>query len=214
MATIYTNIKLGFIFVFMLMSTANPRRPDLDQLFGVAVGQAGYFTASQANEAGYSLQLLQHHLKRGSLERAGRGIFRFVRFPASDEEGFVVPWLWSEQRGVISHESALQLHDLADALPARVHLTLPAADAGRRLRIPTNVAVAYADVPVGDIVQRGPVPVTSALRTLRDCITAHVTPEWLQQAIDRGLRRRLFARDDLAGQRLPPGVSVPSHEAA
>jgi predicted transcriptional regulator of viral defense system len=203
----------GFIFVFVLL-TSSRTSPNLDHLFGIAVGQAGYFTAAQAREAGYSLQLLQHHLKRGNLERSGRGIFRFVRFPASAEEGLVVPWLWSERRGVVSHESALQFHDLADAMPAQVHLTLPAADARRRLRVPPNVSIAYADVPAGDLTQRGPVPVTSALRTLRDCIDAHVTPEWLQPAIDRGLQRGLFTRVDLANLRLPPGVTVPSREAA
>lgn len=199
--------------MFVLL-TSSRSRPDLDHLFGIAVGQAGYFTAAQAKEAGYSLQLLQHHLTRGSLERAGRGIFRFVRFPASPEEGLVVPWLWSERRGVISHESALQLHDLADAMPARVHLTLPTTDARRRVRVPPGVALAYADVPPSEIVQRGPVPVTSALRTVRDCVEALVTPEWIRSAIDRGLRRGLFTRADLADVRLPPGVTVPSSEAA
>lgn len=193
----------------MLLSSHHTSKPDLDQLFGVAVGQAGYFTAAQAREAGYSLQLLQHHLNRGSLERAGRGIFRFVRFPATDEGDLVVPWLWSERRGVVSHESALHVHDLADALPAHVHMTLPAADAQRRLRIPANVAVAYADIPTCDLVQHGPVPVTSALRTLRDCVAAYVAPEWLQQGIERGLRRGLFTRGDLRGLDLPPGVVLP-----
>lgn len=193
----------------MLLSVPLPSKPDLDQLFGFAVGQAGYFTAAQAREAGYSLQLLQHHLKHGSLERAGRGIFRFVRFPATDEGDLVVPWLWSERRGIVSHESALHVHDLADALPARIHLTLPTADAGRRLRIPPNVAVSYDDIPAEEIVQRGPVPVTSALRTLRDCVAAHVTPEWIQQAVERGLRRGLFTRGDLRGLELPPGVVTP-----
>ncbi len=197
----------------MLLSSPAPNKPDLDQLFGVAVGQAGYFTAAQAREAGFSLQLLQHHLTHGSLERAGRGIFRFVRFPATEEGDLVVPWLWSERRGVVSHESALHAHDLADALPARVHLTLPAADALRRLRIPANVAVAYADIPAGDLVQHGPVPVTSALRTLRDCIAAQVAPEWLQQAVERGLLRGLFTRGDLRGLHLPPGVALPRRAA-
>jgi predicted transcriptional regulator of viral defense system len=196
----------------MLLAARNDRKPSLDQLFGIAVGQAGYFTAAQAKAAGYSLQLLQHHLRSGSLERAGRGIFRFVRFPATDEADFVVPWLWSGRRGVVSHESALQVHDLADALPARVHLLLPMADARRRIQIPPNVAIAYADIPPGEVVWRGAVPVTSPLRTVRDCLEAHVTPEWMQQAIDRGLRRGLFSRADLAGLALPPGVAVPSSE--
>jgi predicted transcriptional regulator of viral defense system len=193
----------------MLFAAPHDRKPSLDQLFGIAVGQAGYFTAAQAKEAGYSLQLLQHHLRNGSLERAGRGIFRLVRFPATDEADFVVPWLWSRRRGVISHESALQVHDLADALPGRVHLSLPRADARRRLQVPSSVAIAYADIPPSDVVWHA-VPVTSPLRTVRDCVDAHVTPEWIQQAIDRGLRRGLFSCADLARIVLPPGVVVPS----
>jgi hypothetical protein len=55
--------------------------------------------------------------------------------------------------------------------------------------------------------------VTSPLRTVRDCLDAHVTPEWIQQAIDRGLRWSLFSRADLAGLALPPGVVVPSSES-
>jgi hypothetical protein len=94
-----------------------------------------------------------------------------------------------------------------------VHLTLPATDAPRRLRIPPNVAVAYADIPTDDVVLRGPVPVTSVLRTLRDCVAAHVAPEWLQQAIERGLRRGHFTRGDLRGLALPPGVAPPRRTA-
>ena len=125
-----------------------------------------------------------------------------------------MPWLWSGRQGVVSHESALQLHDLADALPRQVHLTLPAAAAHRRRRVPPTVAVAYADVPPTDLAWHGPVLVTGPLRTLRDCLAADVTPEWIQQAIDRGLHRGLFTRADLAGLPLPRGVTVPAPEAA
>ena len=45
-------------------------------------------------------------------------------------------------------------------------------------------------------------------------VEALVTPEWIRSAIDRGLRRGLFTRADLADVRLPPGVTVPSSEAA
>jgi len=58
------------------------------------------------------------------------------------------------------------------------------------------------------------VPVTSALRTLRDCLDVHVTPDRLQSAIERDLHRGLFTRADLVGLHLFPGVAVPSREAA
>jgi len=48
-------------------------------------------------------------------------------------------WLWSEQAGVISHQTALSLHGLSDVLPAQAHLTLPAAWSKRRFRVPPDV---------------------------------------------------------------------------
>lgn len=60
-------------------------------------------------------------------------------------------------------------HDLSDVLPAKVHLTLPAAWRSRRQRVTDDVVVHYADVPRGQRRWFGPVPATAPLRTLEDC---------------------------------------------
>src|ERR1044072_8635574 len=101
------------------------RPPDWDSLFEVAQGQDGYSTPAQAAQEGSSRPLLHKHLAGGKIVRARRGVYRVVHFPASDREDLVVLWLWSEQAGVFSHETALALHDLSDALPSKAHLTLP-----------------------------------------------------------------------------------------
>src|SRR5688500_16948182 len=91
--------------------------PNWDRLFELASPQAGYFTLAQGREAGFSPPLLQYHVREGLLQRAGRGVFRLTRYPPGENEDLVIVWLWSDKRGVFSHETALLLHGLSDALP-------------------------------------------------------------------------------------------------
>ncbi|MFI5300364.1 MAG: type IV toxin-antitoxin system AbiEi family antitoxin domain-containing protein [Polyangiales bacterium] len=176
---------------------AHGRVPDRRALYDLAAAQAGYFAAPQAAEAGYSLQLLQYHVRTGDFERWGRGIFRLVSFPPSDHEELVPVWLWSGRVGVFGLDTALALHGLSDALPSKLHLLLPVAWSKRRLKVPTGTLLTFADVPDEQRAWLGPVPVTTPLRTVRDCIEHHVSPELVEQAIADGVRRRLFTRADV-----------------
>lgn len=167
------------------------KAPDWDALFEVAQAQAGYFTTRQAASAGYSPQLLSY-LGEKKVMRARRGIYRLVHFPAGDHEDLVVLWLWSEQAGVFSHETALGLHDLSDALPGKVHLTLPATWRWRRFRVPAGLVLHFADVGKRDRTIFGAVPVTVPLRTLADCIEADLVPGLLDQAMNQARQRGLI----------------------
>src|SRR5215471_6443146 len=111
---------------------ASGSRPSWDRLYETAEAQAGYVTQRQAAAAGYSPQLVRYYVRVRRLERAGRGIVRLVHFPAGDNEDLVTAWLWSEQKGVFSHETALMLHRLSDALPAKRHMTVPRGWVRRR----------------------------------------------------------------------------------
>ncbi len=177
-------------------ATSPRRSPDWDTLFDVAQAQDGYFTTAQAAQAGYSRPLLHKYLAGGKIARAQRGIYRVVHFPASDREDLVVLWLWSQHEGVFSHETALALHDLSDALPNRAHLTLPASWRRRRLRVPAGVVLHFADVRDRERSGFGAVPVTSPLRTIEDCIAASVSPGLLVQSIRQARRRGLITVAD------------------
>jgi len=176
----------------------NKRSPDWNSLFAVAQGQDGYFSTTQAAQSGYSRPLLHKHLASGKMVRARRGIYRLVHFPASDHEDLVVLWLWSEQAGVFSHETALALHDLSDVLPGKVHLTLPATWRRRRFRVPSGLVLHFADVSDPDRMSFGAVPVTAPLRTLSDSIEADVAPGLVHQAILQARRRGLISAADEA----------------
>lgn len=120
-----------------------------------------------------------------------------MHFPASDHEELVTAWLWSERRGVISHESALALHGLSDVLPAQLHLTLPAGWQHRRFRIPPDVVLHHADVHAQEQAWFGAVPATNPQRTLNDCARSLLAPELLRQAAWQALRRGLVTKNEL-----------------
>ena len=174
-----------------------PTRPDFDRLFEVAAAQDGLFTLRQAALAGYSPQLLNHHVRAGRMRRVRRGIYRLVHFPAGEHEELTVIWLWADRAAVFSHETALAMHDLSTALPARVHLTLPDSWRKRRLRIPEGVVLHHGEVEETDRWWFGPVPATTPLRTLLDCATAGLSPDLLREAALDALERGLVSRRDL-----------------
>ena len=148
--------------------------PDWDRLYATASAQEGLFTTKQAAEAGYSPQLLVHHGNVGKIVRLRRGIYRLVHFPVGEHEELVAAWLWSELAGVVSHQTALALHGLSDALPAHV-----------------------ADVPPEDRTWFSAVPTTNPKRSLNDCARAGLSPELLRQAAQQALRRGLVTKSEL-----------------
>jgi predicted transcriptional regulator of viral defense system len=179
------------------VSDAAASTPDWDRLYLTASEQEGLFTTRQAAAAGYSPQLLVHHLQGGRARRVRRGIYRLVHFPPGEHEELVMAWLWSARAGVLSHQTALALHELSDVLPAQVHLTLPASWRRRRFRIPPGVVLHHADVAGDERTWSGAVPVTSVRRTLEDCAAADLAPELLRQAARQALQRGLVAPGDL-----------------
>jgi predicted transcriptional regulator of viral defense system len=176
---------------------AQSPRPSWDRLFETALAQEGLFTTQQAADAGYSPQLLVHYVRGGKALRVQRGIYRLVHFPAGEHEELVAAWLWSEQAGVVSHQSALALEGLSDALPAQIHLTLPAAWRRRRFRVPRDIVLHHADVPPADRSWIGAVPTTHPRRSLNDCARSGLSPELLRQAARQALQRGLVHRNEL-----------------
>jgi len=174
-------------------------RPDWNSLFAAALPQDGLFTTRQAAEAGYSLPLLARYQKAGKVVRIRHGIYRLVHYPSSESEHLTTMWLWSGHEGVFSHDTALFLFDLSDALPSRIHLTLPTAWRCRRLRVPDDLRLHHADLPTSDRTWVGSVPVTTPRRTLIDCNSDHVATELLQQATRQALQRGLLAPTEVSG---------------
>jgi predicted transcriptional regulator of viral defense system len=180
--------------------------PDAVALNQVSYGQDGYFTARQAREAGFSPQLLAHHVRSGRYEHIRRGLYRLRGYPGSSHEEVRAKWLAvGVERAVVSHESALELHGLADVMPNTVHLLVDRDDRGiRRLQGVTLHTTTKALEP-SEIVSRDGIRVTDPVRSILDAAGAGTSLEQIEmavrQALNEGLvtRRSLLARADRRG---------------
>lgn len=168
--------------------------PSWSRLCKLSAPQAGYFTAAQAQSAGFSPQLLQYYLQKALVQRTHRGVFHLTQYARHEHEDLIGLWLWSRREGVFSHETALLLLDLCDAAPERCALTMPSAWRKRRVRLPLGASVYYADLPEGELLSRGPLLYTGALRTLVDCVKAQVDGEVVERAIRHAVKRKLITR--------------------
>lgn len=149
------------------------------RLVDVARGQAGYFTTAQALAAGYSYSAQRYHVHRGNWEQVDRALFRVPEWPIEPDEQYVRWSLWSRERAVVSHETALAVYNLGDFNPARIHLTVPPG-----FRMSDRAVVLHRAVLSGhDVRDRGGYRMTTPLRSLVDVAASRVAIDQLASAI-------------------------------
>ena len=165
-------------------------------LYEVAAAQGGYFTAAQAWQAGYAYSQQHFHVSRGNWLRIDRGLYRLRGFPPGEREDLIRWSLWSRnQKGVpqavVSHDTALTVHEMSDVMPAQIHLTVPK---GFRKKIPPGCVLHKSTLAPEDVESRTGFGVTTPLRTLLDVSAGALSQEHLNKALrdalDRGLVRR------------------------
>jgi predicted transcriptional regulator of viral defense system len=183
--------------------------PDAVALNQVSYGQDGYFTSRQAREAGFSPQLLAHHVRSGRYEHIRRGLYRLRDYPASPHEDVRAKWLTvGPERAVVSHESALDLHDLSDVIPNVVHLLVNRNDRGIRRPQGVTLHTTTKTLESSEVVSREGIRVTDPVRSIFDAAGAGTAPEQIvmaaRQALSEGLttRRSLLAQADQRGARV------------
>ena len=160
------------------------------RLYEFAVSQGGYFTATQARAAGYPKQLQHYHAKRGNWVREDRGIYRLWEWPRSGLEDLVLWTLWSGGVAVVSHQSAMAVHDISDLMPAKIHLTVPP---GFRKKPPPVIVLHRGLLSPHEIEQREGFRVTTPLRALVDATRVAVDVERLSDGIRDAIRKGLLA---------------------
>src|SRR5437762_5108619 len=164
------------------------RTDKLQRLFELAAGQAGYFTAVQARELGYSARSLVHHVAAGHVERVGRGFYRLVGVPVGSHEDIVAAWLrFAPRRGVVSHDTALALYELAPSRSHEIHLTLPRERRPRTPQATTALRLHTTTVPLqrDEVASRFGVQVTSPGRTIADVADLGTDPSVVIEAMSR-----------------------------
>jgi predicted transcriptional regulator of viral defense system len=158
-----------------------------DALMEVAVDHGGYVTPALVAPVGVPAIELRKMVSRGTLASAGHGVYRVPALPHDRYDEFILARLWAAGRGVISHDSALVVHELCDINPTHVHLTIP--NRYRISRAGGNLYVIHrADLTDAEITRIDAVTVTTVSRTLHD--TIHTVPAYLvREAIDTARQR-------------------------
>lgn len=176
------------------------RTAKLQRLFELAAGQAGHFTAVQARGLGYSARSLVHHVAAGHFERIGRGFYRLVGVPVGSHEDIVAAWLrFAPHRGVVSHDTAMVLYELAPSRSHEIHLTLPRERRPRKAQAMTAIMLHTTTVPLhqDEVANRFGVQVTSPARTIADVADIGTDHSVIVEATARALATALVSANEL-----------------
>ncbi|MEI6705233.1 MAG: type IV toxin-antitoxin system AbiEi family antitoxin domain-containing protein [Deltaproteobacteria bacterium] len=168
-----------------------------DNIWDIADGQGGFFTTGQAIAAGFADNTHPYHVRVGNWLRMYRGIYRLARYPQGDNAQLILWALWSRDRsgrpqGVYSRLTALRIHDLSDAMPVRLEMTVPTAFR-RRKPLPQILIFYHEILPESDILHRSGYAVTTPLRSVLDLVrSGSVSRDIVRQAVREARQRGLI----------------------
>lgn len=160
-------------------------------LFEIAAGQYGYVTAQDAQGIGVPAKRLAEN---AALERIGHGLYRFAMFPVAQLDQYMEATLWPRGvRGVLSHDTALDLHELCDVNPAQIDVTVPKAYRTNPTReIPKLYRLHRCDLALAETSLHESIPIVTPYRAILDGIEAHLRSGLIRQAIGTAQRRGLL----------------------
>ncbi len=128
-----------------------------------------------------------------------RGIYRIANFPSTSRPELALWMLWSADKqgnpqGIWSHETALDIHELSDVSPTKLHMTVPKSFK-KRNGIPKNLCLHFVnELPKSDVEIRQGYRVTTPLRSLADVIREKtIQPEQIESALlDLAIQKSLI----------------------
>jgi predicted transcriptional regulator of viral defense system len=173
--------------------TRHHKQTDLAGLEALALDQGGYFERTDAHEHGIRDDLLHYYVRTGRFERMAPGIYRLRIAPRGPRDELLLAWVWSNYRGVISHESALALYGLSDVLPSRVQMTVPP---GFR-KSSSPIELHWSQLSEDEVTNYEGVLVTTPARSIVDAASSGTAPDQIEKAVRQAIERGLASPDHL-----------------
>ena len=177
------------------MTRGTPQR----DVIGLAVSQHGVISSEDARDIGVDTARLRQMAARGVLRRVSRGVYRLTDMdPGTGLGQYMEAVLWPRgARGVLSHETALDLHDLCDVNPSRIDVTVPASHRPHSREVPAVIRLHRRDLGRDEVTDLRGLPIVTPVRAILDGIESQVRDGLLRQAIST-LRQRgeLRPRDE------------------
>ncbi len=167
-----------------------------NELAEVALDQYGFVTTADARAIGVDPQRLVEMAARGTAERVFNGIYRLPVVGAGALDQLMLATLWPRGLGVLSHETALDLHDLCDVNPAKVHVSVPMAYRLTR-EVPRVYEIHRRRLDPADVMRHEAIPIVIPARAILDGIEVNLRAGLVDQAIEVARSRGLLTADDL-----------------
>lgn len=174
------------------------------QLLKTVSIQDGYFTAKQAESAGFIRSNHSYHVNNGAWVREGRGLYRlngFVQSQHSEYWRLLLLFRNHEDQplGHFCRETVLTMHDLSDVNPGKIQMCMP-KNFKTNLEIPKVLEIFKEDLMTNDITTFQGLPVTTMEKTLLDISSDGRLEEdsielAAKEALKKGLISKKFFKD-------------------
>ena len=152
----------------------------------VANERYGFVTPDDARDLGINPINLVRMAERGQLERRGSGLYRFPLMPTNRLDAYMEATLWPRGvGGVLSHDTALDLYELSDVHPDKIHITIPRAHRIRRAA-PPAYRIHHENLGSEQIALHEGIAIVTPVHAIRQAREAHLGAALLGQAIDHG----------------------------
>ncbi len=124
--------------------------------------------------------------------------------PVTQLDAYMEAVLWTGRRGVLSHETALDLHELCDVNPSAIHLMVPSGFRTRKA-VPAIYRLHRFDLDPAEIGWHEGIPIVTPERAILGGIEQALGWQLIDQAIETARARGLITK---AGRR-PAGRYAP-----
>lgn len=178
-----------------------------NEIAEIAGDQHGYVTPADARARGINPINLVRMEQRNVLERRSTGVYRLPLTPPGRLDAYMEAVLWPQRgsRGVLSHETALDLYELGDVNPVSIHVTVPASHRIRRTA-PALYRLHHEDLAPADVTRFEGMPIVTPARAIRQAAAAHLGDALLGQAVDQGERGGRLTQREAAALRRELGL--------
>jgi predicted transcriptional regulator of viral defense system len=159
--------------------------------------QYGYLTPEDARGLDADPALLRQMAARGTIDHVAHGVYRVPSVPPTPLDAYMEAVLWTRRKGVLSHETALDLYELADVNPSAIHLTVPRAFRTHR-EIPRTYQLHRGHVQPNDVRWHEGLPVVTPELAIQGAINQALGWHLIDQAIETARARGLITADAAA----------------
>lgn len=164
---------------------------EIDELYGIAEGNFGLVTYSQAKKVSVGISELDRWVKIGKLEKVARGVYRFSQFPAGEKDSYAIALESVAKDAYLYGESVLDILNLVPTNPGKIYVATPRRV---RKRLGSSLELVKGDNGYSFTYYEG-------LRSqyLKDAIRScrgHVRKDRRLMAIDEGLKQGYITRSE------------------